>query len=267
MIPSSRLILGVLPLAALLASCAAPTPPPSAGAFQTARQKQVIDLHPGVQAFVSKDTSFSTSRGREFQSIHLGEGRLVLQKHKDGTVCDIIAGPARTRLVGTTVLAEKRGNVLRLISVEGRARVNWGNRAGEYRMLNTGEMLMVDESRQTLPNPVLVNLGRLLSREELLAPNFLSSEKLALIETAAKEQADRIAAGRLQVLNPAFAAVGSPETLLNGDAGRSTRAVTTQVNVLTSQTLSTVGGVVGGTVGGVTQAVTQTLGGLLPIGL
>ncbi|MGV3664008.1 MAG: hypothetical protein ACO1TE_27800 [Prosthecobacter sp.] len=261
---SALLLLVVLPFAALLTSCSSPSAS-QAGRddFCAAKRQEVVQLNPGAQAFVSKDTSFAASGGEGRASIHLREGKLVVQKQKDGEVCDIVAGPATARLVGTTVLAEKRGSILRLITVEGRTRVNWGNRAGEYRMLNTGEMLMVDESRQTLPNPVLVNLGKLLSREELLAPNFLSSEKLALIEAAAAVQADRIASGRLQVVSPAFSTAGSPETLLNADVGKTARAVTTQVNVISSQTLSTAGGAVEG----VTQAVTQTLGGLLNIRL
>ncbi len=261
---SAHLFLGVLPLVALLSSCQSPAlPRVSQGGFHAAKKSEVVQINHSAQAFVSKDTSFATSGGEVSSSIILNEGKLVVQKQKDGAVCDIVAGPARARLVGTTVLAEKRGSVLRIITVEGRTRVNWGNRAGEYRMLNTGEMLMVDESKQTLPNPVVVNLGKLLSREELLAPNFLSSEKLALIEGAAKVQADRIAAGRLQVVSPALAVSGGPAAVLNMDAGRTGRAVTTQVNVITSQTLSTAGGAVGG----VTQAVTQTLGGLLNIRL
>lgn len=253
------LLLCLPPLAALLTSCAMPEPQADKGDFRTTQRKEVVPLNPGVQALVGENTAFRASAGKGAQAIHLREGKLVVQKQKDGETCDIVAGPARARLVGTTVLAEKRGGILRLISVEGRARVNWGNRLGEYRMLNTGEMLMVDESRQTLPGPVLVNLGKLISREELLAPGFLSSEKLALIEGAARAQADRIAAGRLQVLNPAFATASGPAAVLTGDVGKATRAVTTQVNVISSQTLSTVGGVAGD----VTQAVSQTVGGLL----
>lgn len=227
--------------------------------FHSAEKKQLVKFNDGAFALVGKDTSFSKCREAENPAIILNEGKVVVVKQHDGEVCDIIAGPAWARLLGTTVLAEKRGPILRMICVEGRARVNWGNRLGEYRMLNTGEMLMVDESRQTLPDPVLVNLNQLLSREELLAPDLLGSEKLRLIELAAKEQAERLEAGRLEVRGSMLAATGSPESLLTGDSARIARAVDTRVNTLSSQTL----GAVGGATGAVTGVVTTVLGGLL----
>ena len=257
---------GLAALMALVPSCQLDSPlAASRSDFKTAADQESVKLGHSATALIGKGSSFSASPltanaiETETPAIVLREGKVVVVKQHDGEVCDIIAGPAWARLVGTTVLAEKRGSILRVIIVEGRARVNWGNRLGEYRMLTTGQMLMVDETQKTLPNPVLVNLRQLLTREELLSPGLLGSEKLARIEEATKDQAARLAAGTLVVRNPIFAATGSPESMVNGDSSRNSRPVTTRVNTLVSQTL----GDVGTTVGGVTGAVDDILHGLL----
>ena len=197
---TARMLIRMTLASALLSSgCKLPAPTARSGeTLHVASGTESVAVAGSARAVVGGGSAYWTYANAVSPGVVLEQGKLLLVKNKDGEVCDIVAGPARARLLGTTVLVEKRGSLLRVINVEGRTRVNWGNRLGEYRMLRAGEMLLVDEKAKTLPVPVLVDLARLVGREELLSGKFLGSEKLALIDIETKEQAARLVAGRLQ---------------------------------------------------------------------
>lgn len=281
---TTKLLLVIALAAAMLSSCALPPAVGEAEPLQEAGQTQTLSLADGVRVVAERGCAYRRCGVASRPGIKLEEGRLVLVKNKDGQVVDLWAGPARAQIVGTTILAQKRGSLLCLINVEGRTRVNWGNRVGEYRMLNAGEMLVMDEGQQTLPGPLLVNLSQLITKDELLSKKFLNSDKMALIEAAVTRQGAELAAGRLQVRSTVDGA--DPLRSVQGQASqRSGEAVSIRINTLASATLSGTGGTVTGlngttTVGGVTsttggviqgttgavQGVTGTVGGVVSSG-
>ena len=213
----------------LCGSCAVPPTEHLGGPTQVAARTSEVPLSSTTKAVLHAGSSYATRTNTATPAIDLKEGSLLLVKNKDGAQCQIMAGPATVQLIGTTVLTEKHHGVLRIIDVEGKTRVNWGLRAGEYRMLEAGQMLLVDEKAETLPGPVLVDLNRLVSKEELLASGFLSSEKLALIDHEVKKQADLIARRALQhSASPLLASGTTLETMQGQTAWNGSRMVDTR---------------------------------------
>jgi hypothetical protein len=131
-------------------------------------------------ARLGANTIFSFNEGT--RNLDLGGGAVLLQVPKGAGGAKITTAAVTAGITGTTVLMEYHRNAyIKFIVLEGTARMYLKNRLGESVLIGAGQMLIVNPNAKSLPEPVQVDLKRLV-QTCLLITEFapLASQPLIL---------------------------------------------------------------------------------------
>jgi FecR protein len=132
------------------------------------------------------NTIFSFDQGT--RNLQLGGGAMLLRVPKDAGGARINTAAITAAITGTTMLLEYHPNAFcKFIMLEGVARIFRNNKVGESVLLRPGQMLIVDPNGKGLPDPVDVDLDRLM-KTSLLITGFGPLPSLDLIAQAISEQ-------------------------------------------------------------------------------
>src|SRR5438128_2374404 len=131
-------------------------------------------------ARLGANTIFSFNEGT--RNLDLGGGAVLLQVPKGAGGAKITTAAVTAAITGTTVLMEYHRNAyIKFIVLEGIARMFLKGHLGESVLIGPGQMLIVNPNAKSLPNPVHVDLKRLV-QTCLLITEFapLASQPLIL---------------------------------------------------------------------------------------
>ncbi len=175
-------------------------------------------------ARLGANTLFSFERGT--RRLDLENGTILLQVPKDAGGATIRSAPVTAAITGTTVMMEySPGNpgVVKLIVLEGTVRLSLSGRLGESVLVGPGQMIAVAADAKSLPDPVTVDIKRILRTSKLVKAGDL--ESMGLIMETVDEQQRMIAEGQLDVggpllpdsfaQNPAAQAAGVANSIIN----------------------------------------------------
>jgi len=118
-------------------------------------------------ARLSANTIFNFNEGT--RDLELAEGATLLQVPKGAGRAKISTAAVTAAITGTTVIVEYHPHAcLKFISLEGTARLYLKHRWGESVLVGPGQMLITNPDAKSLPDPVDVDLGRLLKTARLI---------------------------------------------------------------------------------------------------
>jgi|GEM_PF-2418819 len=135
---------------------------------------------------------------REFE-VKGGAMMLAVPKKKIfGGSTKITTPGSEITLKGTTAIVEYVKEVyIKIICIEGSLKVALKALMGEWVMVGSGQMLIVNPADVRLPDPVEVDLRRLVETSSFASGNFSGMPNAALVTEAITQQAARIADGTL----------------------------------------------------------------------
>lgn len=138
------------------------------------------------------------------REVDLLNGTILLQVPKKRGGAEINTAPITAAVTGTTILCEYSAGpkgVSKWIVIEGQLRVTLRATPGESLVLNSGQMLAVRNEARRLPEPVDVDLERLLKTSKLINDGPFTIEEDERIAAAAQDQRDRKSRGVLLEVN------------------------------------------------------------------
>lgn len=131
-------------------------------------------------ARLGANTIFSFNEGT--RNLELGGGAILLRVPKNVGGAQINTAAVTAAITGTTMLLEYHPDAFcKFIMLEGTARIFRNNKVGESVLLGPGQMLIVNPKGQGLPEPVEVDLDRLMKTSSLLSGDFAPLPSLDLI--------------------------------------------------------------------------------------
>ena len=142
-----------------------------------------------TSARLSANTIFSFNKGT--RNLDLAEGAMLLRVPKGVGSAKITTGAVTAAINGTTVIVECHPHAyLKFISLEGTARLYLKRRWGESVLVRPGQILITNPDAKSLPDPVDVDLARLL-KTSLLVIDFppLGSQNLIAKESEKQQSA------------------------------------------------------------------------------
>lgn len=138
------------------------------------------------------------------REVDLRNGTILLQVPKKSGGATIQTAAVTAAITGTTVMAEFKpdpNGLSKWIVIEGELRVSLKSLNGESIVLKAGQMLTVPNDATKLPEPVSVNLERLVQTSKLITMAPFTPEEDQLIQNAVGQQVAEMKNGTL-VLNP-----------------------------------------------------------------
>jgi len=138
---------------------------------------------------LSANTRFNFNKGG--RNLDLADGAVLLRVPKGAGEAKISMSAVTAAISGTTVIAEYHPHAyLKFISLEGTARLYLKSRWGESVLVRPGQMLITNPDGKRLPDPVIVDLARLM-KTSLLFANFppLPSQNLIAKESDKQQRA------------------------------------------------------------------------------
>ena len=164
-------------------------------------------------ARLGANTIFSFNEGT--RNLELGGGAMLLRVPKDAGGARIQTAAVTAAITGTTIMLEYHPDAyIKFIVLEGTGRIFRNNRIGESVLLHAGQMLIVDPKGKGLPDPVDLDLDRLVQTSLLItAFGPLPSTDLILreIQTQGREESN----GRLVQTNLVIFGRGTAVSLLD----------------------------------------------------
>src|SRR5256885_5682419 len=139
-------------------------------------------------ARLSANTIFSVNKGT--RNLDLADGTALMRVPK-GVGAKISTAAVTAAITGTTVIVEYHPHAyIKFISLEGTARLYLKGRWGESVLVRPGQMLITNPDAKSLPDPVDVDLDRLL-KTSLLINDFppLGSQHLMAKESEKQQHA------------------------------------------------------------------------------
>ena len=145
-------------------------------------------------ARLGANTIFSFTKGT--RNLELGGGAMLLRVPKDAGGAQINTAAVTAAITGTTVMLEYHPNAfIKFIILEGTGRIFRNDRVGESVLVHAGQMLIVNPKGTKLPEPVDVDLDRLIKTSSLLSNDFAPLPSMNLIaheiQVQTKEKADQ----------------------------------------------------------------------------
>lgn len=143
------------------------------------------------------------------------DGAVLVRAAANSRGARVDAGSIATDLAGTTALLEHHAQAyLKLIVLEGTARVFLPGKAGESVLVRGGQMLITKTETRFLPEPVEIDLDKILQTSSLITgfAHPLGSEPLLL--AAKQQQLQQKRVGELNETNLAIFGGGTNVTLL-----------------------------------------------------
>lgn len=122
----------------------------------------------------------------------------------------------RMKVRGSVQIAYYPGQYLKVTVIEGKVTVALQSLAGEFEELEPGQMLIINPSDKRLPEPVEVDLSRIISTSQLIASPLGSPSTKGLMDAAAGAQSGD---GNL-TRTPLMFSGASPEMYLVDNAAR-----------------------------------------------
>jgi hypothetical protein len=118
-------------------------------------------------ARLSANTIFSFNKGA--RNLDLADGAMLLRVPKGAGSAKITTAAITAAITGTTVIVEYHPHAyIKFISLEGTARLYLKRRWGESVLVRAGQMLITNPDAKGLPDPVDVDLDRLLKTSQLI---------------------------------------------------------------------------------------------------
>lgn len=119
---------------------------------------------------VTRSSANTIFRFKEkMRDVDLVDGAVLVQAPKRGQVAKISAHAVTAAVAGTTGIMEFHPHsYLKFISLEGTARLYLKSRVGESVLVRPGQMLITNPDAKRLPDPVDVDLARLIETARLL---------------------------------------------------------------------------------------------------
>ncbi len=164
-------------------------------------------------ARLGANTIFSFSEGT--RNLELSGGAMLLRVPKDAGGARIRTAAVTAAITGTTVLLEYHPNAyIKFIILEGTGRIFRNDRIGESVLLHAGQMLIVNPKGKGLPDPVDVDLDRLI-KTSLLINGFRPLPSDSLIARAIRAQYAQKTEGALVDTNLVIFGRGTIVSLLD----------------------------------------------------
>ncbi len=161
-------------------------------AVQTGNQSRAeLTFNDQTLARLGGNSVFSFERGT--RDLNLEKGVILLQVPKNAGGAKINTAAVTAAVTGTTVMvesdvdAEGKG-IMKFIVLEGVMRLSLNGKLGESVLLEAGQMISVPADANSLPNPVTVDLARLMATSGLMSDQFTPFPNEPLILEAAREQ-------------------------------------------------------------------------------
>lgn len=154
-------------------------------------------------ARLGANTLFSFERGT--RSLDLENGSILLQVPKGAGGATIRSAPVTAAITGTTIMMEySPGNpgTVKLICLEGTVRLSLAGRLGESVLVGPGQMIALAANARRLPDPVTVDVQRILKTSRLVKEGEL--ESMGLIMETVDTQQQMLADGQLSAGAPAW---------------------------------------------------------------
>ena len=164
-------------------------------------------------ARLSANTIFSFNKGT--RNLDLAEGAMLLRVPKGARGAKITTAAVTAAISGTTVIIEYHSHgYIKFISLEGIARVYLKRRPGESVLVLPGQMLITNPDAKGLPDPVDVDLDRLLKTSRLIV-DFPPLGSKQLITSEIQNQRDEKSRGVLIDTNLVIFGKGTLVSLTN----------------------------------------------------
>jgi mannose-6-phosphate isomerase-like protein (cupin superfamily) len=146
-------------------------------------------------ARLGANTIFTFNEGT--RNLNLEGGVMLLRVPKNAGGARISTAAVSAAITGTTVMLEyHKHSYVKLIVLEGVARLYLRNRLGESVLVHAGQMLIVKPDAKNLPDPVDIDLARLMSTS-LLIVDFPPLASQQLIADEVTNQRDEKSHGKL----------------------------------------------------------------------
>jgi quercetin dioxygenase-like cupin family protein len=163
---------------------------PDGSSVQTGMNSRTELSFPGeALARLSANTIFSFNQGT--RNLDLASGAVLLRVPKGAGGAKLSTAAVTAAITGTTVIVEYHPHgYLKFISLEGTARLYLKRRWGESVLVRPGQMLITNPDAKSLPDPVDVDLARLM-KTSLLIMDFppLGSQNLIAKEIGKQQRA------------------------------------------------------------------------------
>ena len=118
-------------------------------------------------ARLGANTIFSFNEGT--RSLQLGGGAMLLRVPKDAGGAQINTAAVTAAITGTTVMLEYHADAyIKFVVLEGTGRMFRNDHIGESVLMHAGQMLIVNPKSLNLPNPVDVDIKRLMKTSKLI---------------------------------------------------------------------------------------------------
>ncbi|MEO8044066.1 MAG: FecR domain-containing protein [Spartobacteria bacterium] len=164
-------------------------------------------------ARLGSNTIFSFDQGT--RNLELGGGAMLLRVPKNAGGAQINTAAITAAITGTTMLLEYHPDAYcKFVMLEGVARIFRNKRAGESVLLHAGQMLIVNPNGEGLPDPVDVDLKRLMETS-LLINGFGPLPSGDLIARASSAQLAQKSDGTLVETNLVIFGSGTAVSLLD----------------------------------------------------
>ena len=164
-------------------------------------------------ARLGANTVFSFNEGT--RKLDLGGGAMLLRVPKGAGGATVRTAAVTAAITGTTVLLEYHPKAyIKFISLEGTARLYMKGRLGESVLIKPGQMLIVKPDAKRLPDPVDVDLDRLM-KTCVLITDFPPLGSTPLIADEIKHQHDHKVDGNLIDTNLVIYGRGTLVTLID----------------------------------------------------
>ncbi|MGI8432953.1 MAG: FecR domain-containing protein [Chthoniobacterales bacterium] len=164
-------------------------------------------------ARLGANTIFSFNGGT--RNLDLGGGAMLLRVPKNAGGAKINTAAITAAITGTTIMLEYHPDAyIKFIVLEGTGRIYRNNRIGESVLLHAGQMLIVNPNGEGLPEPVDVDIERIL-RTSLLINGFPPLPSNDLIAREINGQLLKKSEGELIETNLVIFGRGTAVTLLD----------------------------------------------------
>ncbi|MGH7936904.1 MAG: FecR domain-containing protein, partial [Bryobacteraceae bacterium] len=159
------------------------------------------------------NTIFSFNEGT--RNLQLTSGAILLRVPKDAGGARINTAAVTAAITGTTIMMEYNPNAyIKFIVLEGTGRIFRNDRVGESVLVHAGQMLMVNPKDKNLPDPVDVDVKKLM-QTSLLINGFAPLASQDLIAREIAEQTKQKSEGELVATNLAIFGGGTIVSLLD----------------------------------------------------
>ncbi|GAB4248024.1 MAG: hypothetical protein OHK005_14510 [Candidatus Methylacidiphilales bacterium] len=141
---------------------------PNEGVITGAKSRAELVFSDKTLARLGANTQFTFIPGS--RTTELNQGTILLQVPKGAGGAQVKTAAVTAAVTGTTILVEYfPNNFIKLIVLEGTLRVALTNRLGESLLLEAGKMLVIDPNANRLPDPVDIDIKKLVKTSKLIA--------------------------------------------------------------------------------------------------